>query len=78
MDHRDLTPEHTKRGSIDHEMPSELNPEIIGAAYDYVDSILGTANVTTQYKLYGQMWYGRALREAFLAGISYAERGKGE
>jgi hypothetical protein len=63
---------------MDHEMPRGLNPENIGAAFDYVESVLNVTNVTTQYSLHGNLWYGHALREAFLAGIRYAERGKVE
>ena len=66
----DITPEHTKRGSVDHASEGELHPEI-HAAYDYVDSVLHTADVCTPYA-----WHGWALREAFLAGISHA-RAKG-
>ena len=69
---RDLAPEHTKRGSIDHCSAGELSHEIT-AAYDYVDSVLHMADVTIP-----SVWHGWALREAFLAGISYAEHGKVE
>ena len=62
----DITPEHTKRGSVDHGSVGDLHPEIV-AAYDYVDSVLHTADVTTPYA-----WHGWALREAFLAGVSHA------
>lgn len=65
---RDLTPEHTKRGSFDHASVGELHDDI-SAAYDYVHSVIHTADVTTPYA-----WHGWALREAFLAGISYAQR----
>lgn len=67
---RDLTPEHTKRGSIDHATVGEIHPDI-NAAYDYVDSVAHTADVTTP-----SMWYGWALREAFLAGISFGRSAK--
>lgn len=61
-----LDPEHQKRGSIDHASEGELHPEI-SAAYDYVDSV-------THTKAYPELhaWHGWSLREAFLAGISYA------
>lgn len=62
-----ITPEHEKRGSVDHESVGELHPEII-SAYDYVDSVLHTADVAMPYR-----WHGWAMREAFLAGISYAQ-----
>lgn len=68
MHSRDLAPEHTQRGSVDHDSGGELHPELV-AAYDYVDSVLHTADVTMPY-----VWHGWALREAFLAGISYAKR----
>ena len=66
----DITPEHTKRGSIDHATEGELHPELI-AAYDYVDSVLHTADTFQKH-----LWYGWSIREAFMAGISYAERKK--
>ena len=63
-----LTPEHEKRGSIDHASGGELHPDIV-AAYDYVDSILETSDDDTEYA-----WYGWGIREAFLAGISHASK----
>ncbi len=65
---RDLTPEHTKRGSEDHGQKSgePLNAEI-EAAYAYVDSVLDTSDYKPNFA-----WHGWALREAFLAGISHA------
>ena len=62
---RDITPEHTKRETQDHE---PIHP-CIDAAYDYVVSILDTSDYTGVYA-----WHGWALREAFLAGVSYAEK----
>lgn len=62
----DLAPEHAKRASADHAAVDELHPEIV-AAYDYVDSVLHTADPAMPF-----VWHGWALREAFLAGISFA------
>lgn len=69
---RDLTPEHTKRSGTDHgaDSPASLHPEV-EAAYNYVDSVLDTSDFRGAYA-----WHGWALREAFLAGISFAEIGK--
>lgn len=64
---RDLTPEHTKRGEVDHASEGDIHPEII-EAYHYVDSIVDTSDDDDEYA-----WYGWAIREAFLAGISYAK-----
>ena len=66
---RDLTPEHTKRGSEDHGSTNDgpLHQDIT-AAYKYVDSVLDTSDSRDSY-----MWHGWAIREAFLAGISYAQ-----
>jgi hypothetical protein len=61
-----LDPEHQKRGSIDHACEGELHPEI-SAAYDYVDSVSHTKSYPETHS-----WSGWALREAFLAGITYA------
>ena len=65
---RDLTPEHTKRVSEDHGSNDDapLHPEI-SAAYDYVHSVLDTSD-------YEGRWYGWALREVFLAGVSHAQK----
>lgn len=72
MPQRDLTPEHTKRGGKDHGAHDDgpLHPDI-SAAYDYVDSIVDTSDFKPQFA-----WHGWALREAFLAGISYAQKEK--
>jgi hypothetical protein len=52
-----LTPEHDKR------YPSSSATQ---QAHDYVDSVVLTADDSNKL-----MWYGWALREAFLAGITY-------
>lgn len=59
------TPEHDKRkiGSLFDE---------VNRAYDYVVSVEATAD---EYRGLAPLWHGWALREAFLAGISY-ERSK--
>jgi hypothetical protein len=66
---RDITPEHTKRGSEGHGWDNDgpIHPEI-NAAYDYVRSVLDTSDYIERYA-----WHGWALREAFLAGISYTK-----
>jgi hypothetical protein len=61
---KDEMPEHTKRGGNNDDIT--LNSEI-SAAYDYVHSVLDTSDYKGSY-----LWHGWALREAFLAGISYA------
>jgi hypothetical protein len=60
---QDLTPEHTKR------LPTyrSTHPDV-SAAYDYVESILDTSDYYGEY-----LWHGWAIREAFLAGVTYAE-----
>jgi len=63
----DLTPEHTARRQGDNE---ELHPEV-RAAYRYVESVLDSADIPSG-KLGGPLWFGWALREAFLAGCSRA------
>jgi len=67
---RDLTPEHTKRGSEDHgsNNDGQLNQEI-EAAFDYVNSVSDTSDYKPDFA-----WHGWAIREAFLAGISYAHK----
>ena len=50
----DLAPEHEKRGSVDHTSVGELHPEIV-AAYDYVDSVLHTADAAMPF-----VWHGWA------------------
>ncbi len=64
---RDLIPEHTKRRSG---KGCPLHPEVM-VAYKYVESISDTSD-------YRQVltWHGWALREAFLAGISYERENK--
>jgi hypothetical protein len=59
----ELTPEHSKRT-----MKDGLHQDVIDA-YDYVDSRIPTADLSGP-----PMWFGWALREAFLAGISHAYR----
>ena len=58
------TPEHDKR-----DMDGGLHPDV-EAAYDYVSGL----SVTTVDGCNGNapFWHGWAIREAFLAGISYA------
>ncbi len=56
----DLTPEHTKRSG------QSIHPDI-EAAYKYVESIQNTSDFKDDL-----CWFGWAIREAFLAGISYA------
>lgn len=67
----DLTPEHTARHQSDDK---ELHPEV-QAAYRYVESVLDSADVPSG-KLGGPLWFGWALREAFLAGCSHASAPK--
>lgn len=56
-----LTPEHDLRNAS-HE---DLHPEVL-AAYKYVDSVINTTDFIKP-----RAWHGWALREAFLAGITY-------
>lgn len=67
---RSLTPEHDARDGGDHGFNKDgpLHPEII-AAHDYVESVLDTSDFAGEYA-----WYGWGIREAFLAGISYAKK----
>lgn len=67
---RDLTPEHTKRGN-GHDTFSDapIHPDV-NAAYAYVDSVIDAADITNGNS---PAWYGWAIREAFLAGISHAQ-----
>ena len=60
----DLTPEHTRRDSRDGRLHDDIE-----AAYAYVESRLGTSDYHGEW-----VWHGWALREAFLAGISHAEK----
>jgi len=55
-----LTPEHNKRN-----IGGGLSPEV-EAAYAYVSSVYETSDYSDVH-----VWNGWALREAFLAGISY-------
>jgi len=55
-------PEHDKR-----EQEEGLHPDVT-AAYDYVDSVAHTADMTRERG--HKAWHGWALREAFLAGMS--------
>ena len=60
----DITPEHSKRdpdGDLYHE---------VTAAYRYVEAAVPTADAVSP--IGGYAWHGWALREAFLAGCSYA------
>ena len=65
----DLTPEHTKRNSDSDSMRE------VWAAYAYVSSVVSTADAISPCG--GYAWHGWALREAFLAGCSYAREVKG-
>ncbi len=56
------TPEHDKRTK------ETIHPDII-KAYEYVESVKHTTDFKNDLA-----WHGWALREAFLAGISYAEK----
>ena len=58
-------PEHEKRLTT-----GDIHSDIM-AAYNYVDSVIDTADDKIAI-----MWHGWALREAFLAGISYKEKGE--
>lgn len=57
------TPEHDKRDIADG-----LHDDV-DAAYRYVESVTHTAD----YPI-ARAWHGWALREAFLAGVSHAEK----
>jgi hypothetical protein len=63
----DLTPEHTARRHGNNE---KLHPEV-AAAYRYVEKVLDSADIPSS-KLGGPLWFGWALREAFLAGCSHS------
>lgn len=58
-----ITPEHDKRAPTDG---GPLHADV-EAAYAYVNSVLPTSDFTDP-----PAWHGWAIREAFLAGISYA------
>ena len=60
-----LDPEHAKR------LGKPKGVKEIMAGYNYVTSVLDTAD-----DKHALMWHGWALREAFLAGISYAKSKK--
>lgn len=60
---KSLTPEHDKRHS-----GNGLCVEI-SASYEYVESVTDTADDGLSLT-----WHGWALREAFLAGISYNQK----
>jgi hypothetical protein len=68
----DLTPEHTKRNSDSDDSDSMRD---LCAAYAYVSSVLSTADAISPCG--GYAWHGWALREAYLAGCSYAREVKG-
>lgn len=57
-----LKPEHDRR-SASHD--NDLHPEVC-AAYKYVNSVINTTDFIKPIA-----WHGWALREAFLAGITY-------
>ena len=57
-----LTPEHDFRCASSN---GDLDPEV-SAAYKYVDSVINTSDFIKPLA-----WHGWALREAFLAGITY-------
>ena len=59
-----LTPSHAAATNKD-----------IDSAYDYVDAIIDTADIEPSSTNPGYMWYGWAIREAFLAGM-LSERSK--
>lgn len=61
----DLTPEHSRRYTPDEK---SIHPDV-QAAYDYVESIRETSDYKDSLA-----WHGWALREAFLAGITYSEK----
>jgi len=68
-----ITPEHDKRlgghdCNFDETDHLPLHPDI-NAAYDYVTSVLNTSDFTNPIA-----WHGWAIREAFLAGISHAQK----
>ena len=67
---RDLTPEHTKRGN-GHDSFSDVQiNQDVNAAYDYVNSVIDVSDIHVGNS---PAWHGWALREAFLAGVSYGE-----
>ncbi|MCG7551338.1 hypothetical protein [Pseudoalteromonas sp. Of7M-16] len=59
-----LTPEHDKRPMNEN----GLHPDV-KAAYHYGNSVSHTSDLKTP-----RAWYGWALREAFLAGVSHAQK----
>lgn len=71
-----VTPEHDRRDGGDHGFNDDgpLHPDLI-AAYDYVSRVLSTRDALDAHGC--PMWYGWALREAFLAGQSHQQRQPG-
>ena len=67
---RDLTPEHTKRGSGHDTFSAAPTHPAVSAAYAYVDRVVDAADLNVAG---APAWHGWALREAFLAGVSHAE-----
>jgi len=65
---RDLTPEHTKRAAGYGQLHEDVR-----AAMAYVDRVVDAADLNVGG---APAWYGWALREAFLAGVSHAEGDK--
>ncbi|MES2625915.1 MAG: hypothetical protein V4628_11605 [Pseudomonadota bacterium] len=60
-------PEHEKR-----DQRESLHPDVV-AAYNYVNIVVPTADYNANV-IGAPLWHGWALREAFLAGISHAEK----
>ncbi len=65
---KDITPQHTARAREHKAGVPGVHPQV-DAAYAYVNSILKTADISVGG---APAWYGWAIREAFLAGCSYA------
>lgn len=61
---RDITPEHTLR---EEKHPDGLHADVV-AAFKYIDNVIDTSDYVEPIA-----WHGWAIREAFLAGITYAE-----
>lgn len=66
---RVLTPEHAKRSISVNRDEAKLHPEI-AAAYAYVESVTPASDYVNP-----TAWTEWAVREAFLAGISFAQNG---
>ena len=63
------SPEQDKRTGPDHGWGFEGPlPDDVSAAYDYVESVVNTSDYIKPL-----VWHGWALREAFLAGVTWAE-----